>query len=231
VPDGKEKLMNEIQFPEPRYSIYKPSRDSNFGISGNAGASSTAEKAFRRRSCGFGLQSTGSDLIDGIGNCPLKAGLGGFNSYQRGGAAGATAPMEPIPFHLNPFSRPDPIRSITRATESGSGVEMDVDNTVFTSKSSSSPNPFPPYPLPGNGAKATISLKATHSNSCELPISSWRSSPTTNNSGSGSYDKLSKGDVGYGGNAFVNLASIGGEGGEGLLAKRLRGLDVQRSES
>jgi hypothetical protein len=29
VPDGKEKLRNEIQLPEPRYSAYKPSRDSN----------------------------------------------------------------------------------------------------------------------------------------------------------------------------------------------------------
>ncbi|EMC96865.1 hypothetical protein BAUCODRAFT_43863, partial [Baudoinia panamericana UAMH 10762] len=29
VPDGKEKLRNEIQLPEPRYSTYKPGRDSN----------------------------------------------------------------------------------------------------------------------------------------------------------------------------------------------------------
>lgn len=27
VPDGKEKLRNEVQFPEPRYSIYKPERE------------------------------------------------------------------------------------------------------------------------------------------------------------------------------------------------------------
>jgi len=31
VPDGKERLRNEIQLPEPRYSAYKPSRDSNVG--------------------------------------------------------------------------------------------------------------------------------------------------------------------------------------------------------
>jgi hypothetical protein len=31
VPDGKERLRNEIQLPEPRYSAYKPSRDSNIG--------------------------------------------------------------------------------------------------------------------------------------------------------------------------------------------------------
>lgn len=33
VPDGKERLRNEIQLPEPRYSAYKPSRDSNLGLS------------------------------------------------------------------------------------------------------------------------------------------------------------------------------------------------------
>ena len=33
VPDGKEKLRNEIQLPEPRYSAYKPGRESHAGSS------------------------------------------------------------------------------------------------------------------------------------------------------------------------------------------------------
>lgn len=37
VPDGKERLRNEIQLPEPRYSAYKPSRDSNVGAGGMPG--------------------------------------------------------------------------------------------------------------------------------------------------------------------------------------------------
>ncbi|KAK6440916.1 hypothetical protein LTR95_002849, partial [Oleoguttula sp. CCFEE 5521] len=45
VPDGKEKLRNEIQLPEPRYSAYKPGRDSTVGLS-----SSTLPSAHRRRS-------------------------------------------------------------------------------------------------------------------------------------------------------------------------------------
>ncbi|CAD6443567.1 a8be4592-8a30-4bab-b7fd-352635a11da1 [Sclerotinia trifoliorum] len=52
VPDGKEKLRNEITFPEPRFTTYKAVRDSNFGA---AGAVLAAEKAFRRRSSGFPL--------------------------------------------------------------------------------------------------------------------------------------------------------------------------------
>ncbi|OQD82132.1 hypothetical protein PENANT_c023G01482 [Penicillium antarcticum] len=52
VPDGKEKLRNEIQTPEPRYSSYKPSRDSSPATSANARAA--IEKASRRRSVGQG---------------------------------------------------------------------------------------------------------------------------------------------------------------------------------
>ncbi|KAH0538061.1 hypothetical protein FGG08_005323 [Glutinoglossum americanum] len=230
VPDGKEKLINEIQFPEPRYSIYKPSRDSNVGAGGGAGASLVAEKAFRRRSSGFGLQSAGSDLMDGIGNYPLRVGYGGFTPFQQEGASRTIAPVEPIPFNLSPFSQLGPARSATTTAKTGSGAEMDIDNALFAPKERSSPGPFSPYSLSGGDSTAAASVKAVHSHSRELPISSWKSS-STNSSGSGGYDKLNKGDVGYGGNAFVNLASLGTEGGEGLLAKRLRGLDVQRTKS
>ncbi|KAF2722927.1 hypothetical protein K431DRAFT_283433 [Polychaeton citri CBS 116435] len=51
VPDGKEKLRNEIQLPEPRYSAYKPGRNSILGMSGDC--SSVGEgrsSATRRRS-------------------------------------------------------------------------------------------------------------------------------------------------------------------------------------
>lgn len=52
VPDGKERLHNDITFPEPRFTAYKAVRDSNLSI-GNAGATLAAEKAFGRRSSGF----------------------------------------------------------------------------------------------------------------------------------------------------------------------------------
>lgn len=46
VPDGKEKLRNEIQLPEPKYSTYRPGRESNVGLAPNTTPSSAA----RRRS-------------------------------------------------------------------------------------------------------------------------------------------------------------------------------------
>lgn len=52
VPDGKEKLRNEIQLPEPRYSPYKPTRESTLTTSANARLA--IEKASRRRSAGQG---------------------------------------------------------------------------------------------------------------------------------------------------------------------------------
>ena len=42
----------------------------------------------------------------------------------------------------------------------------------------------------------------------------------------GRYEKLSKGDVGYGGNAFV-AGGPGSPGEEGLLSQKLRSLGVQ----
>ena len=41
VPDGKERLRNEIQLPDPRYSAYKPARDSNVGPANTLGFNDT----------------------------------------------------------------------------------------------------------------------------------------------------------------------------------------------
>jgi hypothetical protein len=50
---------------------------------------------------------------------------------------------------------------------------------------------------------------------------SWTQSPNI-----GSYDKLNKGDVGYGGNAFTGSPD-GKQAAEGLLAKKLRDMGVR----
>lgn len=55
VPDGKEKLRNEITLPEPKFTPYKPVRVMSQPVTQatGPGASLAAEKAFRRRSSGF----------------------------------------------------------------------------------------------------------------------------------------------------------------------------------
>lgn len=70
VPDGKEKLRNEIQNPEPRYSPYKPSRDSSLATSTNARMG--IEKASRRRSVGQGAISSFRPQLSSPGGLPSQ---------------------------------------------------------------------------------------------------------------------------------------------------------------
>ncbi|CRL22857.1 unnamed protein product [Penicillium camemberti] len=55
VPDGKEKLRNEIQNPEPRYTPYKPSRESSISSTASANARLGIEQTSSRRSVAHGV--------------------------------------------------------------------------------------------------------------------------------------------------------------------------------
>ena len=69
VPDGKEHLRNEVQYPEPKYAPYKPSRDSGpAGQKAMAAALEAREKAARRRSTPFHFGICNMDAVDGIGD-------------------------------------------------------------------------------------------------------------------------------------------------------------------
>lgn len=186
VPDGKEKLRNEISLPEPRFSVYKPGRESIIGqnLTG-AAATLAAEKAFRRRSSGFGLTpaSRNIDSMDGMAET-LERGFG--NNGLTFGQNIGTTPVQPIPFSL-----------YGRAIQNDDGRTGPV-NIQSPPSSRSSQNP--------------------HSG----PSMSWDS----NSTGLVGYDKLSKGDFGYGGNVFANGSPDGKKAAEGLLAKKLRNLGV-----
>ncbi|KAK4215651.1 hypothetical protein QBC37DRAFT_439348 [Rhypophila decipiens] len=83
VPDGKEKLRNEVTYPEPRFTPYKPTRGMPTGP--NSSSSLAAEQAFRRRSSGFSFADYSRfDSMDGIASLPnhamptpLQASFGG----------------------------------------------------------------------------------------------------------------------------------------------------------
>ena len=192
VPDGKEKLRNEISLPEPKFSLYKPGRDSSLGLGlvSGAGASLAAEKAFRRRSSGFALgpSNRNFDSMDGITQA-LEKGFNGGPTPSNGRGA-STTPVQPIPFSL--FHRP-------KRNEDEHGQER-LSNIQSPSSSKSS------QPPTSQGSGMSMS---------------WNS----NSTGIGGYDKLNKGDVGYGGNAFTGSPD-GKQVAEGLLAKKLRDLGV-----
>lgn len=139
VPDGKEKLRNETQHPDPKYTPYKPARDP--------GTKSASEKTDHRRSA---------------------AGQGTIPNDTQG-----VRELDPVPAR-HPFQ---PIPSLRETPLTSPGSELAG---------------------PGPHTEA------------------------------GMYNKLSRGDTGYGGYPFL---PTGSEVGESLLAKRLRGLDVQKHDT
>jgi hypothetical protein len=181
VPDGKEKLRNETQLPEPRYSTYKPARDltASQPIS-SAAAQLTAEKALRRSSAGFSLSQHAYDSIDGLAQRPpLPPPAIQFTGGES--SRGSLLPaFGSIPFNISP--------KLTDQSKPYLEDAMEIDTSPFWSR----PKPSSPT-TPGSFA----------------------------DSSSGTFGKLKQGDVGYGGVAGP-VSPCGG-----LLAQRLRGLDVQ----
>ena len=195
VPDGKEKLRNEIQLPEPRYSAYKATRESTTSHStSSATAPSASETAFRRRSAGWPLSRSQQayDQIDGLQPGaqlppPAVQFTGGPTSTSTSSSFSSPLPdMQPIPFN---FTR---LAAIESRPVSRDAMEIDSKSPIRT-----------PVASPKSGI----------------------GSP-----GAQIFEKLSRGDVGYGGNAFSPVSSPTTPLSAGLLSQRLRGLDVQRDE-
>lgn len=198
VPDGKEKLRNEIQMPEPRYSTYKSIRDSAaMHPNPSSAAMVPSEKVVRRRSAGWPLSTSRQfyDQVDGMTQRlqfppPAVQLTGGpLSSYTSSGFASPMPDLQPIPFGLTRLAAIES-RPVSRE-------QMDSDRK----------SPF------------------------RTPLASPRTgmgNPATEDEGK--FEKLSKGDIGYGGNAFSPLGSPTSPLSAGLLSQRLRGLEVQPDE-
>jgi len=188
VPDGKEKLRNEIQLAEPRYSVYKPTRDANRSQTALAvGGQVTTDKAFRRRSAGWPLSHSqqGYDRRSGLQPSqplPPDSPLCPINVSASMDFGSAMPDIQPIPFSLSRLA------AIESRPVSRERMDLDAHGPTRTSTGS-----------PGS------------------PLGQL----------DGGFEKLSKGDVGYGGNAFSPASSPATPLSTGLLSRRLRGLDVQ----
>ncbi|OMP82060.1 hypothetical protein BK809_0006369 [Diplodia seriata] len=120
VPDGKEKLRNEIQLPEPRYSAYKPARENQGAPqSSKAPSTSASEKAMRRRSAGLSL-SHGQARYDRFDELDFGSPSDSYVGCQT--YACPMEPIAPIPFKLS--RRLEPVES-----RPGSRDQMDVDGS------------------------------------------------------------------------------------------------------
>ncbi len=189
VPDGKEKMRNEIQFPEPRYSAYKPLRDPALGQSmSSMGGQAASERALRRRSAGLALsqpQATRND-INGPRQYPsipppaVQFTGGPLNSSASSSFSSPMPDLQPIPFSLLRLAAIDS-RPVSREY-------MEID-------------PSSPFRSPG-AAQRTASYDSN-----------------------GTFEKLNKGEIGYGGNAF---SPPGSSNSNSLLSQGLRGMEFQR---
>lgn len=223
VPDGKEKLQNEITLPEPRFSAYKsvrvmqPTLQSNpasINTSG-PGALLAAEKAFRRRSAGYmfggvaGHIQTGGSRFDGfLDGISRSFGAGGPVALPSNVVEAQNTPVEPS-------DSPAPRTRLESNTSEGADSVSDG-----RAGSSSSHVDTPPQCV----TLRNSSLGRHDQTDTEIDLLTLTQ-----------YNKLNKGDVGYGGNAFLMQVSDGQStargAAEGLLSQRLRSLGVQEDEN
>ncbi|MCJ1381205.1 hypothetical protein MMC17_004314 [Xylographa soralifera] len=198
VPDNKEKLQNDIQLPEPRYSTYKASREVVPPIP-SAGAKLTAEKAQRRRSYGFG-GPLGADGFSTLAD--LHGHFLGAGSSHTLDPSTERPPVPPIPSGLIRSKKEPKAESVLSADD-----PMDLDSS---------------RPTTSSGLQSPLSDKTNRL--ANTLSSSYRSSTST---GSDSYGKLNRGDAGYGGLGGLFGRPGTPEPGEGLLARRLRELGME----
>ncbi|KAF2771926.1 hypothetical protein EJ03DRAFT_11391 [Teratosphaeria nubilosa] len=115
VPDGKEKLRNEIQMPEPRYSVYKAGRDSNVGV-----ASAQASRDVIARKSNIDTSSLG----DWDHRRYLARSLPSA-AYEQN--ADISLPMQPLPFHVSRQMSPLESRPSSRQLSNATSI-MDIDS-------------------------------------------------------------------------------------------------------
>jgi hypothetical protein len=201
VPDGKERLRNEIQMPEPRYSVYKPTRDSLVNQATSSTATQlTSEKSLHRTNAGLSLSQHSYARADTIAprHCPqLPSQLPPPAVKFTGGpspnadVSSPTPGMEPISFSLTR------IPSVTSRPVSREFMDVDVASPVRTR----------------SGCASTTTLESLN--------------PQNHDVDNTAFEKLNRGDIGYGGNAFRGVGDSPMSPGAGLLARRLRGLGVE----
>ncbi|KAI0970179.1 hypothetical protein F4678DRAFT_437738, partial [Xylaria arbuscula] len=189
VPDGKEKLRNEITLPEPRFTPYKAIRVMHPPLSDGkrTSVSLAADAALRRRSSGvyFGEAARAFDVAEGFAMSSLR------DHHISYSYAEDHNPIAPIPFRF-------PDGQVRGPMDDGNG-------TLVTQT---------PYSPESSGGMTQGSSD----------VSNW-----TGYSGQiDKYDKLNKGDVGYGGNAFAGLINGNPAFAESLLSQRLRSLGVEK---
>jgi len=145
VPDGKEKLRNEMQLPNPKYSVYKPAKEAT-----STSLQARADEGQRR------LSVVETDTFGGYINDRPKDDRASSFPWSDTPVHRETTPSFRFPELATVVSRP--------ASRGVNDMELDMDGSV---KSPSSPlSPLERVRSPGNGDSFTFS----RSSSQERPL-------------------------------------------------------------
>lgn len=198
VPDNKEQLQNEIQIPQPRYSIYKPNRDSLTSQSPGVDGRPSAEKVFRRRSSGYGFPVDSLSPVSYV-SFPYNHDSSSFTIQAPPSLA---PPIPTINFNLPSSEHRVPSFALNQNDSPISDFEGNLPPRRRTDTSDAKHSPLDIV----DGLRNFGTVSTSH-----------RSSPSGGSGSDRSYEKLGQLDRFFGRPATP-------ESGEGLLARKLRGL-------
>ncbi|KAH8698423.1 hypothetical protein BGW36DRAFT_293355 [Talaromyces proteolyticus] len=203
VPDGKEKLRNEIQYPEPRYSPYRPVKDLS-----HTKHRSAIDKPYRRLSAGIGFTASHFHQDHHHAHSPYP-----HHSPPASSLSATAGRISTLPFKL---STPKPRH--TPAPDSSSSIAF---GNLWQ------PVPAEPFQKMAESPPSSRIGSSTSQSPQEMQIDK-DTNKTENNEINNTelYSKLKKGDAGYGG-GYPESAECGGS----LLAKKLKDWTCKSQES
>lgn len=255
VPDNKEPLQTETQVPQPRYSTYNSNHSLSRSMS-NPSSKVPRDNAYRRRSAGFGIGGEGTDdryphafgsntstndmfPFDSppppVPNIPFhlsrrdpdsQSNMDYTHDIERshhpmgsGEAspfpANAGSPASPTPAY--PKRRLPPSRQRPWKHDDDDQTSADLDHDSNFSRPTTSSSQSLQSPLSDRTNVHHLQGKLTDLSNC-----------IGEKGGMEKYEKLSRGENGYGYGKGGRGVSPGPEVGEGLLARKLRRLGVRR---
>ncbi|KAL9607508.1 MAG: hypothetical protein Q9167_007582 [Letrouitia subvulpina] len=244
VPDNKEQLRTDIQWPQPRYSSYNPGAALSRSSS-NAGANLAVEKAYRRRSSG----------VDG--NLMTDDAYPQFYTNDSSVPFRFGSPPPPLPdLPLKPAMAKRGLQDDYRAVENSYfdfGAAQTYENqssfgynVSIKARGTATPVPPMPFDLPlprtrpktennspgdGNAMDLDSSSRPTTSSGVQSPLSDKSNTfrGLMSNSFKSNSSNSSEGCNKFGRSDFKRPMTP--EPGEGLLARKLRGLGVKKESS
>ncbi|KAL9004244.1 MAG: hypothetical protein Q9188_002934 [Gyalolechia gomerana] len=249
VPDNKEQLQTEIQVPQPRYSAYNQKFALSRSTSGS-GMRMARDKASRKRSAGFGVGLNGMDdrhphafsnretsYPNMFDSSPLLSVPGvPFHLSSIQTTAEKLSPEINLPYNIGNDQHADdgevPLFPIYGAYLTSQGPASLFQRLRQRPHNNTPESPGPvqdePMDVDSDSGPETVSrspiLQSPLADKSNQRVMQSKSSNLSHSSNKKSdrYSKLSKGDAGYGGRSSTP------ERGEGLLARRLRGLEVRK---